>query len=830
MTRTPRYAWLHVSLLAVGLSGCFVVDKSVYEGLPPAGADLGLDASPTDLGADLGRADLGHDDLGHDDLGESDLGVADLGESDLGVADLGESDLGGADLGESDLGVADLGSPDLGEPDLGPPDLGPADLGVSDLGPPDLGAPDLGPADACTGDGTLCGTSDNGLCRAGTCCFGCWDGTVCRAGGANLACGAGGALCANCAPSLPAARACSAGVCVNVDECAAGTDLCTVGLTSCADTVGSFTCSCFTDYVGTGRGVGGCLYDNPALANLIVGPGAALTPAFAAGTLTYRVTLPSGATSTTLTPTVAVPSGATITVAGLLVTSGASQVVNVGIAPRVVEVVVRTDSGATRTYTVVITRASVYVKASNSAQYTWFGSSVSLSADGTRLAIGSMRENSASTGVGGIQTDVSAPYAGAVYVFTKTGTTWAQEAYIKASNTASIDYFGTSVSLSADGTQLAVGAFGEDSSSTGVGGDQANNDAVDSGAVYIFARSTMGWAQEAYVKASNSGAGDFFGYSLALSGDGTHLVVGAYGEDSSATGIGGSQSDNGAAESGAAYVFSRSGTSWTQEAYVKASNTGAGDDFGISVSISGDGASLASGAYNEASGATGVGGNQADNSVVNGGAVYVYARTLTTWAQEAYVKASQTDPWDEFGCSVALSADGTRLAVGAFSERSSATGVGGSDLDLGAPGSGAAYVFARTALVWSQEAFVKASNTGASDAFGYSVSLSADGSRLAVGAINEDSAATGIGGAATDNTSTDSGAAYLYSRAGVIWSQEAYLKASNTDPGDNFGYRLALSADGTVLAVFAREASNARGINGDQTNNVSTDAGAVYLY
>ncbi|MEB2349380.1 MAG: integrin, partial [Comamonadaceae bacterium] len=145
--------------------------------------------------------------------------------------------------------------------------------------------------------------------------------------------------------------------------------------------------------------------------------------------------------------------------------------------------------------------------------------------------------------------------------------------YFKASNTDADDHFGVSLALSADGSTLAVGAYIEDSNATGIDGDQANNSAAYSGAVYIFTRSGSTWSQQAYVKASNTGAFDEFGVSLALSADGSTLAVGAYGEHSNATGIDGDQANYSAANSGAVYVFTRSGSTWSQQAYVKASNT-----------------------------------------------------------------------------------------------------------------------------------------------------------------------------------------------------------------------------------------------------------------
>jgi FG-GAP repeat len=143
-----------------------------------------------------------------------------------------------------------------------------------------------------------------------------------------------------------------------------------------------------------------------------------------------------------------------------------------------------------------------------------------------------------------------------VYVFSRSGSVWAQQAYVKASNTGVGDQFGASLALSADGNTLAVGASEEAGKATGIGGDQ-NNNADFSGAVYVFSRSDSGsaWTQRAYVKASNTEAGDRFGASLALSADGATLAVGAGSEGGSATGIGGNQADNGASFSGAVYLY-----------------------------------------------------------------------------------------------------------------------------------------------------------------------------------------------------------------------------------------------------------------------------------
>jgi hypothetical protein len=628
-----------------------------------------------------------------------------------------------------------------------------------------------------------------------------------------------------------------AGTCADINECTAGTDDCDgAPVAPCTNTTGSFTCSCPGGFAGTGRGASGCLYTDPSLVSLVPSAGT-LSPAFVGATTMYTLTLPADTASMTLTPSVAFPAHATIRVNGSVVPSGSASasVIVSAFAPTPLTIVVTTDSGATRTYTVVVRpvsgRSPMYVKASNTDAADYFGYAIALSADGSTLAVGAHNEDSSATGVGGDQTSNAASTAGAVYIYTRAGAGWSQQAYVKGSNTDAGDAFGLSLALSADGATLAVAAFGEDSNATGIGGDQSNNSASDGGAVYVYSRAGTAWSQQAYVKASNTGAGDRFGTSLALSADGATLAVGADHEASSATGIGGNQTNNDATSAGAVYLYSRAGATWSQQAYVKSSNTDAGDYFGVSLALSADGSTLAVGAYHEASSATGIGGDQANDSASWAGAVYVYTRVGATWSQQAYVKASNTGASDRFGSSVALSADGATLAVGAVYEDSNATGIGGDQSNNSASDGGAVYVYIRSGVVWTQQAYVKASNTGTGDQFGWRVAVSADGSTLAVSAPTEDSNATGIGGNQTNNSASEAGAVYVYTRAGAAWSPQAYVKASNTGAGDWFGSSLALSADGATTAVGAfGENSNATGIGGDQTNNTASGAGAVYVY
>jgi hypothetical protein len=408
-----------------------------------------------------------------------------------------------------------------------------------------------------------------------------------------------------------------------------------------------------------------------------------------------------------------------------------------------------------------------YIKANNTSAGDRFGNSVSLAADGNTLAIGAVSEDSNSTGVNSTPNDDgTADDSGAVYVFTRAGSTWSQQAYIKAGNAGANDSFGHSVSLAADGDTLGVVANLEDSATVGVN-PMTNDIAADSGAAYVFVRAGGAWSQQAYIKASNTGARDRFGNSISLAADGNTLAVGATDEDSGTSGVNTTPNDDGSADdSGAVYVFTRAGVTWSQQAYIKASNTGTGDRFGNSVSLAADGNTLAVGATDEDSGTSGV--NTApndDGSADDSGAVYVFTRAGVTWSQQAYIKTGDTGAGDFFGSTVSLAADGNTLAAGAPGEDSNTSGVNSTPNDDGsADFSGAVYVFTRAGGTWTQQAYLKAANTGAGDELGYySISLAADGKTLAIGADEEDSNSTGIDSAPNDDGNANgSGAVYLY--------------------------------------------------------------------
>jgi hypothetical protein len=401
--------------------------------------------------------------------------------------------------------------------------------------------------------------------------------------------------------------------------------------------------------------------------------------------------------------------------------------------------------------------------------------------------------------------------------------------YIKPSNTGAGDQFGTSVAVSGDGNTFAVSAAYEDSAATGIDGPQGDDlTTQDSGAVYVFVRSGATWVQQAYVKASNTGAGDLFGSSVALSADGNTLAVGAYLEDSASAGINGDDTSNALMDSGAVYVFTRSGATWSQQAYIKSPSPDAVDQYGRTLSMSADGNTLAVGAYLESSNATGVNGDSTNNLAPKSGAAYVYTRTGSTWSLQAYIKASNTNMDDQFGWCVSLAADGNTLAVSAVLEDASATG---GQADNSATDAGAGYVFKRAGTTWSQIAYLKAANADAVDYFGQTIAITGTGAYVAIGALLEDSNATGIDGNAADNTATQAGAAYVFARSGDAFTPQAYVKAINTDSNDGFGRSLVFSADGFILAVGALlESSNATGIDGNAADNSATSSGASYVY
>ena len=316
--------------------------------------------------------------------------------------------------------------------------------------------------------------------------------------------------------------------------------------------------------------------------------------------------------------------------------------------------------------------------------------------------------------------DVTAD-SGSAYVFVRSGGTWSQQAKLTASDPASDDGFGHSVTLSGD--TIVVGAPSDDD-----GG-------INSGSTYVFVRSGTSWSQQAKLTASDPAGDDWFGNSVTLSGD--TAVVGA------------PLDDDVAADSGSAYVFVRSGTSWSQQAKLTASDAGGHWAYlGWSVALSGD---------------TAVVGAIADDSA------YVFVRSGGSWSQQVKLTASDAAASDWFGHSVAISGD--TAIVGAY----------------GDDDSGSAYVFVRSGASWSQQAKLTASDAATGDEFGWSVALSGD---TAI-----------IGAYLDDDGASKSGSAYVFGRSGGSWSEQAKLNASDPTTNAQFGYSVAVSGNTAIMGA-----------------------------
>lgn len=535
-----------------------------------------------------------------------------------------------------------------------------------------------------------------------------------------------------------------------------------------------------------------CRSDDTALADLAVGRGAIVKhPSLLDGGFHADFALlPIEPVSVTALPR---GPGATILYDGR--DAGASVVRPLRGSPLTLDVgVVSASAFGSQSYQLLVdTTAPTYVKASNSATGARFGSAIAVSGDtiavgapeaGSKTSCGSVyvftrtadgtgwREEAivepsplsqglyfgTSVALSGDTLAVGAPgdsnggsSAGAAYIFTRTAGVWTQRAYLKAAQPRQGDLFGGSIALS--GQTVAVGAIGEAGSAKGVNGP-VDASLGGAGAVYVFTASGDAWSQQAYVKASNPQTSTNFGNAVALDGD--TLVVGAIQERGASTGINGDQTDS-LQRSGAVYVFTRTGSTWSQQAYVKASNTRTGAAFGTSVALAND--TLVVGDRLETGKGAGVDGDQSDGGF-HTGAVYVFGRSGSTWSQRTYVKAPNPRNEAEFGRAVAIAGD--VVVIGAQGEDGSARGASDApDPALtGVFGAGAAYVLRRSAGTWTHQAYLKAPNSGPSFAFGGAVGVS-DGF-LVVGAATENGVASGVNGTPGSGTAINSGAAYVY--------------------------------------------------------------------
>ncbi len=437
-----------------------------------------------------------------------------------------------------------------------------------------------------------------------------------------------------------------------------------------------------------------------------------------------------------------------------------------------------------------------------------FGEAVAM--DGDTLVVGAPWDDSCGTGVNADPTALWCNYSGAVYVFVRSGGAWSQQAYIKPAATTYGDLFGNALALQGD--TLVVGAQYEDSAASGINGDQTDNSLSNAGAAFVFVRSGGVWTQQAYLKSPNPNADDNFGNAVAISGD--TVLVGCYLEDSNAIGVNGNSADNSIQDAGAAFVFVRSGATWSQQAYLKSTSPDVSDLFGSNVALDGDTAVI--GAVYEDSRSGGVNGTAGDNSGSNCGAANVFVRTGGTWTQQAYLKAVSPQNNDYFGNSVAIS--GNRIVVGApGASRQQATNMEWTV--------GAVFTFNRTGSVWTAAAPLWSWVDGSQ--FGAAVALSGD--TLLVGAYANASNATGLNGDWHNGSLGSAGAAWLYAWGSGTWHETAFLKANQANASDQFGAAVALSGQ-TVIVGAGWEDGSSTGVGGDFTKLGISNAGACYVF
>ena len=358
------------------------------------------------------------------------------------------------------------------------------------------------------------------------------------------------------------------------------------------------------------------------------------------------------------------------------------------------------------------------------------GYSVAMSADGDTVAAGAPTH------------DGGGSDAGAAFVFVKSGTppSWSSAVKLESPDAAASHRFGESVAISADGGFIIVGSPGSDS---------------NRGAAYIFAKPATGWAATSTAAAKLTARDgwnlDRFGISVSMSADGGSVVIGARGDDSN---------------KGAAYVFTKPTAGWRDSsgaAKLAAADGAAGDLFGDSVSISGDGLTIIAGAPGDQSGA---------------GAAYIFAKPGAWWGRaliSSSTKLTDADrlPNARFGDSVSASADGGVIAVGA---------------PMNPYETGAAYVFVKPSDGWaSARASVEltASDAEYGGAFGTAVSVSGDGAKVLVGAL--------------ENDDSQSATTYLFSKPASGWASASAAGLGGLS--HRYGWSASLNSDGSAFAV-----------------------------
>ncbi|WP_277543195.1 PKD domain-containing protein [Haloarcula laminariae] len=365
------------------------------------------------------------------------------------------------------------------------------------------------------------------------------------------------------------------------------------------------------------------------------------------------------------------------------------------------------------------------------------GWSVSVSASGSTAIVSAFHDE-----------DPNGTEAGSVYVFSRSNGSWAQQAKLTADDGRVADSFGSSVSITDDGTTALIGADGN-----------RNSNNQRSGTAYVFSKADESWSQQAKLIADDNQAGDSFGWEVEIAGDGSTALIGAFDADRSSS-----------SSEGAAYVFSNSDGSWSQQAKLKPDSP---NQFGYSIGMTKEGTRAI---------------------ISNGGgesSAYLFSRSSGSWQEEAEIIAEDVDA---FGEVVEITNDGTTVIVTAFT-----------DTTANGERSGSAYIFSQADNAWTQEAKLVPDDGGPGEQFGISADIFEDGRSAIVG---------------TERQAEYSGAAYVFSRSDGSWSQQAKLTPDNAEKGTQFGTSIAVSDDNSMAIIGA---DGYKGPNGD-------DSGVAYAF
>jgi trimeric autotransporter adhesin len=481
---------------------------------------------------------------------------------------------------------------------------------------------------------------------------------------------------------------------------------------------------------------------------------------------------------------------------------------------------------------------SARLKASSPGSFNQFGGWVRLSGDGTTLAITSIGDSSAATTINGDQSQTSSfNQSGAVSVFVRDRQgQWVQQAYLKSARRD--DRLGTDVALSRDGNTLVVGAAYAQGESIDFGVLGGLTFGSGAGRVLVFKRDSTGtWSESATLLIGDGRVSDHFGGALALTPDGRTLIAGATGRSYGDV-LTLDDFKNPLVSSGAAYVFSQSTDGrWSQIARLRAPTPRAHDWFGHDVDISADGATIAiSALHDSASGPNlTVSSTASSENAFLAGAVHIFARQSDgRYRHNKYLKPPVLANYLHFGQSIALSADGLSLAVGAdfggWADAQALATLYNVPIPTTAIGliPGSVFMFSQIAQVWQFASQILPSNVGQLDRrFGFDVSLSSDGKRLAVGMIDDNRIAADAQGVASI---FQSGSAQLFTKTSDLWQASSRIKANPTLAQSKFGNSVSLSSDGKrLVAAAARESSPGRGVNPADDQVLRSESGAAYL-